>query len=51
MQITKNTVDTGIGPSQWFTGAVYIDTVATPAGRSRLSASSVHFTPGARLVR
>jgi quercetin dioxygenase-like cupin family protein len=27
---------------------VYIDAVAAPSGRSRLSASSVHFTPGAR---
>jgi quercetin dioxygenase-like cupin family protein len=27
---------------------VYIDTVATPSDFSRLSASSVHFTPGAR---
>ena len=36
------------GLSDWFTGAVYIDTVAAPSGASRLSASSVHFTPGAR---
>jgi len=48
MQITKNEVDTAAGPSDWFTGDVYIDTVATPSGASRLSASSVHFTPGAR---
>ena len=48
MQITKNGIDTAAGPSDWFTGAVYIDTVATPSGASRLSASSVHFTPGAR---
>ena len=48
MQITKNSIDTAIGPSDWFTGAVYIDAVATPSGLSRLSASSVHFTPGAR---
>jgi quercetin dioxygenase-like cupin family protein len=48
MQITRNTSDTAAGPSDWFTGAVYIDTVATPSGASRLSASSVHFTPGAR---
>jgi quercetin dioxygenase-like cupin family protein len=27
---------------------VYVDTVATPSRGSRLSASSVHFTPGAR---
>jgi len=48
MQITRNGINTMAGPSEWFTGAVYIDTVATPAGASRLSASSVHFTPGAR---
>jgi quercetin dioxygenase-like cupin family protein len=35
-------------PGEWFTGAVYVDAVAAPSGRSRLSASSVHFTPGAR---
>jgi quercetin dioxygenase-like cupin family protein len=29
-------------------GSVYVDTIAAPAGSSRLSASSVHFTPGAR---
>ena len=48
MEITRNSIDTGTGPSDWFTGAVYIDAVATPSGASRLSASSVHFTPGAR---
>ena len=36
------------GPSEWFTGAVYVDAVATPTGASRAQASSVHFTPGAR---
>jgi quercetin dioxygenase-like cupin family protein len=48
MQITKNSLATNTGPSEWFTGAVYVDTVATPSAGSRLSASSVHFTPGAR---
>ena len=48
MQITRNTIETAVGPSEWFTGAVYVDTVATPWGPSRLQASSVHFTPGAR---
>jgi quercetin dioxygenase-like cupin family protein len=48
MQLTKNSIETATGPSDWFTGAVYIDSVATPAGASRLSANSVHFTPGAR---
>src|SRR5713101_6961107 len=48
MQITRNNLGTAAGPGDWFTGAVYIDAVAAPAGASRLSASSVHFTPGAR---
>src|ERR1700710_1894712 len=48
MQITRNSLDTTAGPEDWFTGAVYIDPVATPLGASHLSAASVHFTPGAR---
>lgn len=48
MQMTRNSLETGRGPSAWFTGAVYIDTVAAPSNGSRLSASNVHFTPGAR---
>jgi len=48
MQITRNSLDTAAGPADWFTGAVYIDAVAAPSDASRLSASSVHFTPGAR---
>ena len=48
MQITKNSLDTAAGPEDWFTGAVYIDAVASPSAVSRVSASRVHFTPGAR---
>jgi quercetin dioxygenase-like cupin family protein len=48
MQITRNSLDTNAGPSDWFTGAVYIDPIATAPAPSRLTASSVHFTPGAR---
>ena len=48
MQITRNGIDTAQGPSDWFTGAVYIDAVAAPSGASHLSASRVHFTPAAR---
>ena len=48
VQITKNSLATAPGSSDWFTGAVYIDTVATPSAPSRLGAASVHFTPGAR---
>jgi quercetin dioxygenase-like cupin family protein len=48
VQITRNSIETMPGPSGWFTGAVYIDAVAAPSTGSRVSASSVHFTPGAR---
>jgi quercetin dioxygenase-like cupin family protein len=48
MQITRSSTDTRQGPSDWFTGAVYIDAVAAPADTSQLMASWVHFTPGAR---
>jgi quercetin dioxygenase-like cupin family protein len=48
MQITRNSLETTAGPSEWFTGAVYVDTVATPSDASRVNASSVHFMPGAR---
>jgi quercetin dioxygenase-like cupin family protein len=44
----RNTTETAAGPSEWFTGAVYIDAVAVLSDASRLSASCVHFTPGAR---
>jgi quercetin dioxygenase-like cupin family protein len=49
MQVTtRNSVETNRGASDWFTGDVYIDAVAAPGGGARVSASSVHFTPGAR---
>ena len=48
MQITRASIDTQKGPADWFTGDVYIDAVAQPSEQSRLTASAVHFTPGAR---
>ena len=48
MQITRNVSDTTRGPSDWFTGVVFLDPVAAPSEGSRVSATSVHFTPGAR---
>jgi len=48
VQITRNTLDTGRGPADWFTGDVLIDQVAAPAGSSRVAAAAVHFAPGAR---
>ena len=48
MEITRSGSETARGSSDWFTGAVYIDTIAAPAGSSGISAAAVHFTPGAR---
>lgn len=48
MDVTRSGINTARGSSEWFTGEVYVDAVAAPTHGSRLSASSVHFTPGAR---
>ena len=48
MEITRNSLDTNPGPAEWFTGTVYIDTIAAPSRPSRVGAALVHFTPGAR---
>jgi quercetin dioxygenase-like cupin family protein len=48
MEFTRNGAETAAGPAEWFTGNVYIDTVAVPTDGSRVNVSSVHFTPGAR---
>jgi quercetin dioxygenase-like cupin family protein len=48
MQITRHSLDTAPGPQDWFTGDVFIDTIALPSPPSRVAAASVHFTPGAR---
>ena len=48
MEITRNELDTTPGSGDWFTGGVFIDTVAVPTGSSRIAAACVHFTPGAR---
>ncbi|HEV2593237.1 MAG TPA: cupin domain-containing protein [Gaiellaceae bacterium] len=45
MQITRSSLDTTPGPSDWFTGSVFIDPVAAAPP---LNAAAVHFTPGAR---
>jgi quercetin dioxygenase-like cupin family protein len=36
------------GPSDWFTGDVWIDPIAQGEPPSRVSVGAVHFTPGAR---
>jgi quercetin dioxygenase-like cupin family protein len=47
VQITRNTLETGAGPADWFTGAVYIDTIAAAGDESPVGAAAVHFTPSA----
>lgn len=48
MQLTRSTIDTNKGLADWFTGDVYVDLIAAPDDANRVSASRVHFTPGAR---
>jgi quercetin dioxygenase-like cupin family protein len=50
MEITSSSVEgaTAKGSAEWFTGDVYIDSVAAPAAPSRVLANLVHFMPGAR---
>jgi quercetin dioxygenase-like cupin family protein len=48
MKITRNELATTPGPADWFTGSVYLDAVASPVDTSRVNATNVHFTPGAR---
>jgi quercetin dioxygenase-like cupin family protein len=48
MQLTRNSIETTPGPSDWFSGSVYIDAVAAPTEPSRVQVASVHFTPSAR---
>jgi quercetin dioxygenase-like cupin family protein len=48
MEIVRSSVDTAKGPSEWFTGDVYLDAVAVALAPGRTQANLVHFTPGAR---
>ena len=48
MEITRSGIATVKGPDGWFTGDAFLDAVAAPSPLSRIQASLVHFTPGAR---
>lgn len=50
MRITTKATETVAGPSEPFTGAVYVDALTTPSGPSRLGAVSVHLASGARIA-
>jgi len=48
MKVSRNSLEMAPGPADWFTGTVFVDTIATPPEGFRISGSSVRFTPGAR---
>ncbi len=48
MQITRSQLDTTKGPTDWFTGDVYVDTVVAAPAPARSQGALVHFMPGAR---
>jgi quercetin dioxygenase-like cupin family protein len=48
MEITRSGPGTIKGPDNWFTGDVYIDSVAATPAPGRVQANLVHFTPAAR---
>jgi quercetin dioxygenase-like cupin family protein len=39
---------TAKGPTDWFTGEVWLDPIVQPREPSQLNIAAVHFTPGAR---
>ncbi len=48
MQVFSESNATQRGPSDWFTGTVWIDSLLTPDAISALRAARVSFEPGAR---
>lgn len=48
MNYTRSGGQTAVGPSDWFAGTVYIDSVRLPDEQSAIGCSHVRFTPGAR---
>jgi quercetin dioxygenase-like cupin family protein len=48
LQITRNALETGAGPADWFTGSVFIDTISAPSVEWPVGAAAVHFSPRAR---
>ena len=48
MEISRKRADTRPGPTDWFTGPVWMDEIAAPVPPARTRVLSVHFAPGAR---
>jgi hypothetical protein len=42
MRLIRNGVNTMVGPSEWFTGSVYVDAVAAPAGSAWCRTPTLH---------
>jgi hypothetical protein len=45
MEIIRDRTETAAGAEEWFTGAVFLDSIATPSEGSRPNASVVHAAP------
>jgi quercetin dioxygenase-like cupin family protein len=48
MKYTQSGGRTAKGPTGWFTGTVYLDTIRTPDEQCGVGCAHVRFTPGAR---
>jgi hypothetical protein len=48
MKITPSYNETATGPHDWFTGAVYIDSIRNADDQSAVGCAHVRFTPGSR---
>lgn len=48
MRISRTPRPTAVAPSEWVSGAAWVDEIAEPEGLSRFRVDSVHFAPGAR---
>lgn len=48
MEFTTSGGTSAQGPSDWFTGTVFVDGIRNPDGQSAVGAAHVRFTPGAR---
>ena len=48
MQFTESGGESALGPADWFTGTVYIDSIRNPDGQSAVGCAHLRFSPGAR---
>ena len=46
MKLATSGGQTGVGPGEWFTGTVYIDSIRNPDEQSAVGCAHVRFTPG-----